>query len=164
MSGGTILLAYLIRIFVYYERRTLTCNSPPSWLCILVFYSPTVLDVLNAVSANIAGLVVMLFIAVVNSSLRSRRALLYIEMLTVLAKLQKREVTLVTVRKLPVCYLYEMSQLMEGKCFRWASFLSSPQNTCTIPRVAAVTGSEKSPPGGDTAPTMDTDPGGWPII
>lgn len=39
---------------------------------------------------------------------------------------------------------------MEGKCFLWASFLSRPQNTCTIPRVAAVTGSEKSPPGGDT--------------
>ena len=39
---------------------------------------------------------------------------------------------------------------MEGKCLRWASFLSNPQNTCTIPRVADVTGSEKSPPGGDT--------------
>ena len=30
--------------------------------------------------------------------------------------------------------------------------------TCTIPRVAAHTGSEKSPPAGDTAPTMVTDP------
>lgn len=47
---------------------------------------------------------------------------------------------------------------MDGKCFLWASFLSNPQNTCTIPRVADVTGSEKSPPGGDTAPTMLTDP------
>ena len=47
-----------------------------------------------------------------------------------------------------------MSQLMEGKCLRCASFLSSPQNTCTIPRVADVTGSEKSPPGGDTLHTQ----------
>lgn len=30
--------------------------------------------------------------------------------------------------------------------------------TCTIPRVALVTGSEKSPPGGDTAPTILTEP------
>lgn len=30
--------------------------------------------------------------------------------------------------------------------------------TCTMARVAAVTGSEKSPPGGDTAPTMVTEP------
>ena len=30
--------------------------------------------------------------------------------------------------------------------------------TCTIERVAAVTGSEKSPPGGLTAPTMVTVP------
>ena len=30
--------------------------------------------------------------------------------------------------------------------------------TCTIPRVADVTGSEKSPPGGDTAPTILTLP------
>lgn len=30
--------------------------------------------------------------------------------------------------------------------------------TCTIPSVALVTGSEKSPPGGDTAPTILTDP------
>lgn len=54
--------------------------------------------------------------------------------------------------------LYEMSQLIDGKCFLCASFLSKPQNTWTIPRVADVTGSEKSPPGGDTAPTMDTEP------
>lgn len=79
-----------------------------------------------------------------------------------------------------------MSQLIEGKCLRCASFLSKPQKTCTIPKVAEVTGSEKSPPvyliryenfiniikyikthdkfksiyrpGGDTAPTMETEP------
>ena len=54
--------------------------------------------------------------------------------------------------------LYEMSQLTLGKCLRCASFLSKPQNTWTMPRVAEVTGSEKSPPGGDTAPTMVTGP------
>lgn len=46
--------------------------------------------------------------------------------------------------------LYEMSQLTDGKCLRCANFLSKPQNTCTILRVAAVTGSAKSPPGGET--------------
>ncbi len=51
-----------------------------------------------------------------------------------------------------------MSQLTEGKCLRCASFLSRPQKTCTMASVAAVTGSEKSPPGGDTAPTMVTEP------
>lgn len=30
--------------------------------------------------------------------------------------------------------------------------------TCTMPNVADVTGSEKSPPGGETAPTIDTEP------
>ena len=45
---------------------------------------------------------------------------------------------------------YDKDQLTEGKCLRCANFLSKPQNTCTIERVAAVTGSEKSPPGGDT--------------
>ena len=34
----------------------------------------------------------------------------------------------------------------------------NPKPTCTIPRVAEVTGSEKSPPGGETAPTMVTLP------
>ena len=43
-----------------------------------------------------------------------------------------------------------MSQFTDGKCLRWANFLSKPQNTCTILSVAAVTGSAKSPPGGDT--------------
>lgn len=51
-----------------------------------------------------------------------------------------------------------MSQLIDGKCFLWASFLSRPQKTWTIPSVAEVTGSEKSPPGGETAPTIETDP------
>ena len=32
------------------------------------------------------------------------------------------------------------------------------QRACTMPSVAEVTGSEKSPPGGDTAPTMVTLP------
>ena len=54
--------------------------------------------------------------------------------------------------------LYEMSQLTLGKCFLCASFLSRPQNTCTMPSVAEVTGSEKSPPGGLTAPTIVTLP------
>jgi len=48
--------------------------------------------------------------------------------------------------------------LTEGKCLRCASFLSKPQNTCTMPSVAEVTGSLKSPPGGDTAPTTVTLP------
>ena len=51
-----------------------------------------------------------------------------------------------------------MSQFIDGKCLRCANFLSNPQKTCTIPKVADVTGSEKSPPGGDTAPTIETDP------
>lgn len=41
---------------------------------------------------------------------------------------------------------------------RCASFLSSPQKTCTMLIVAVVTGSEKSPPGGETAPTIVTEP------
>ena len=71
-----------------------------------------------------------------------------------------------------------MSQFTDGKCLRCASFLSRPQNTykathhqrthltvftasgytCTMPSVAAHTGSEKSPPAGDTAPTIVTEP------
>jgi len=51
-----------------------------------------------------------------------------------------------------------MSQLTLGKCFRCANFLSRPQNTCTMLSVALVTGSEKSPPGGLTAPTTVTLP------
>ena len=53
---------------------------------------------------------------------------------------------------------YEMSQFTDGKCLRCASFLSRPQNTWTIPNVADTTGSEMSPPGGETAPTMVTLP------
>mmetsp|Transcript_809 Transcript_809/g.1312 ORF Transcript_809/g.1312 Transcript_809/m.1312 type:complete len:85 (-) Transcript_809:245-499(-) len=37
-------------------------------------------------------------------------------------------------------------------------FIPSPQNTWTIERVAAVTGSEKSPLRGDTTPTTGTVP------
>lgn len=48
--------------------------------------------------------------------------------------------------------------MTEGKCFLWASFLSKPQKTYTIARVDDVTGSEKSPPGGETAPTIVTEP------
>lgn len=53
---------------------------------------------------------------------------------------------------------YDVNQFNDGKCFLWASFLSNPQKTCTIFNVATVTGSEKSPPGGDTAPTIVTEP------
>mmetsp|Transcript_117682 Transcript_117682/g.366618 ORF Transcript_117682/g.366618 Transcript_117682/m.366618 type:complete len:237 (-) Transcript_117682:1191-1901(-) len=52
----------------------------------------------------------------------------------------------------------EMFQFTEGKCLRCASFLSKPQKTCTMLRVADVTGSVKSPPGGETAPTMVMEP------
>merc|ERR1712087_485050 len=52
----------------------------------------------------------------------------------------------------------EMFQFTDGKCLRCANFLSKPQNTCTILKVADVTGSVKSPPGGETAPTTVTEP------
>lgn len=51
-----------------------------------------------------------------------------------------------------------MFQLTEGKCFLCANFLSKPQKTYTILNVATVTGSAKSPPGGETAPTIVTLP------
>ena len=54
--------------------------------------------------------------------------------------------------------VYDMSQFTDGKCLRCASFLSRPQKTWTMESVAAVTGSEKSPPGGLTAPTTVTVP------
>ena len=40
--------------------------------------------------------------------------------------------------------VYKMSQLRDGKCLYWASFLSRPQNqkTCMMYSVAAITGSE----------------------
>ncbi len=47
---------------------------------------------------------------------------------------------------------------MDGKCRRWESFASRAQKTFTIRSVFWVTGSEKSPPGGDTAPMTETDP------
>ncbi len=46
---------------------------------------------------------------------------------------------------------------MAGKCLLYASAESSPQNTFTIRRVACDTGSEISPPGGDTAPITESD-------
>src|SRR3990172_2401103 len=54
--------------------------------------------------------------------------------------------------------LYDVSQLIAGKCRRARSAVSRAQNTFTIRRVPWVTGSEKSPPLGDTAPTTLTDP------
>lgn len=51
-----------------------------------------------------------------------------------------------------------MFQFTEGKCFLCANFLSNPQKTCTMVSVAVVTGSVKSPPGGETAPTIVIDP------
>ena len=51
-----------------------------------------------------------------------------------------------------------MFQFILGKCFLYASFLSKPQKTYTILSVLIVTGSEKSPPGGETAPTIVTLP------
>ena len=40
----------------------------------------------------------------------------------------------------------------------YANCASNPQNTFTILKVDCVTGSERSPPGGDTAPIAVTDP------
>ena len=53
---------------------------------------------------------------------------------------------------------YQLSQLIAGKCRRWDNFASSAQKTLTIRSVFWVTGSEKSPPGGETAPMTETDP------
>jgi len=52
----------------------------------------------------------------------------------------------------------DLFQSTDGKCFLCANFLSSPQKTYTIDNVAVVTGSVKSPPGGDTAPTIVIEP------
>src|SRR2546428_4019450 len=54
--------------------------------------------------------------------------------------------------------LYEVSQLIAGKCRRARSAVSRAQNTFTIRSVPWVTGSEKSPPLGETAPTTATEP------
>ena len=47
---------------------------------------------------------------------------------------------------------------MDGKCLLFAKLASSPQNTRVTLSVFCETGSEKSPPGGETAPTNDNDP------
>jgi len=60
--------------------------------------------------------------------------------------------------KLGSYLVYDYNQFTAGKCFLWASFLSKPQKTYTVVNVATVTGSVKSPPGGDTAPTIEQDP------
>src|SRR3989344_4572567 len=54
--------------------------------------------------------------------------------------------------------LYEFNQLIEGKCRRCASFASSAQKVLVTRSVDCVTGSEKSPPGGLTAPIIVTLP------
>ena len=47
---------------------------------------------------------------------------------------------------------------MAGKWRAYASFALKPQNTFTVRRVAWDTGSEISPPGGETAPIAVTAP------
>ncbi len=47
---------------------------------------------------------------------------------------------------------------MAGKCLLSRSLESSAQNTRTIRSVFCVTGSFRSPPGGETAPTTEIDP------
>ena len=47
---------------------------------------------------------------------------------------------------------------MAGKWRAYASFALKPQNTFTVRSVACDTGSEISPPGGDTAPMAVTAP------
>ena len=54
--------------------------------------------------------------------------------------------------------VYEVSQLMVGKCLLSLSLVSSAQKTRTIRRVFCVTGSDRSPPGGETAPMTEMDP------
>ena len=47
---------------------------------------------------------------------------------------------------------------MDGKCLLFAKLASRPQKTRVTLSVFCETGSEKSPPGGETAPTNDNDP------
>ncbi len=47
---------------------------------------------------------------------------------------------------------------MDGKCLLEARLASSPQNARVTLRVFCETGSDMSPPGGDTAPITLTDP------
>src|SRR3989338_7121927 len=53
---------------------------------------------------------------------------------------------------------YDVSQLMDGKCLLCANLASKAQNTFVTLKVPCVTGSEKSPPGGLTAPIIETEP------
>ncbi len=53
---------------------------------------------------------------------------------------------------------YDSFQFIAGKCRRSARSESSAQKVFTMRSVFWVTGSEKSPPGGDTAPITETDP------
>src|SRR3989344_1863528 len=53
---------------------------------------------------------------------------------------------------------YEVSQFIEGKCLLCANFASKAQKTFVTLNVLCVTGSEKSPPGGETAPMTETEP------
>src|SRR3989338_11445590 len=54
--------------------------------------------------------------------------------------------------------LYDVSQFTDGKCLLCASFASSAQSVFVTLNVDCVTGSEKSPPGGETAPIIETEP------
>ncbi len=47
---------------------------------------------------------------------------------------------------------------MAGKCLLWANLESNAQNVLATLNVFWVTGSEKSPPGGLTAPITETEP------
>ncbi len=47
---------------------------------------------------------------------------------------------------------------MAGKCLLPAKLASRAQKTLVTLKVFCETGYEKSPPGGETAPTMVTDP------
>ena len=51
----------------------------------------------------------------------------------------------------------EMFQFTNGKCSRCATFWSRSQKTYMMLKVAEVTRSVKSPPGGETAPTIVVD-------
>ncbi len=48
--------------------------------------------------------------------------------------------------------------MIDGKCLRAARLASSAQKTLVTRSVFCETGSEKSPPGGETAPTTVTEP------
>lgn len=52
--------------------------------------------------------------------------------------------------------LHNVVQQHRHKAHNHTNVLQASKPTCTMDSVAVVTGSEKSPPGGDTAPTMVT--------